>query len=295
MRSPRIALVTGANQGIGYALVEELAARWNEHDLVLLIGRNPARVTDAVTRAAANPGTVARIEGRLLDVSDADAVARLAAELAAQHGTVDVVVSNASARISPERSQRDQADEFIAVANGGTHSVLRSFGPVLRPGGRLIVVASFLSTLGNLPGQLHPLFGEDTSLDDVEAAVESWRGAIHAGTAAERGWPEWINVPSKVAQVAAVRAIARTRRERDLTEGSLVASVCPGLVDTAASRPWFADFSQARTPARAAHGLLDFILAEPVDPATYGELVRDGKVLPWLGGSASAANVTAVS
>lgn len=74
MRSPRIALVTGADQGIGDGLVEELAARWTEHDLVLLTGRDPARVTDAVTRAAANPGTGARIEGRHLDVSVASAV-----------------------------------------------------------------------------------------------------------------------------------------------------------------------------------------------------------------------------
>jgi len=38
----RIALVTGANQGIGYALVEELAARLAPSDLVLLTGRNAA-------------------------------------------------------------------------------------------------------------------------------------------------------------------------------------------------------------------------------------------------------------
>jgi carbonyl reductase 1 len=295
MKAPRIALVTGANQGIGYALVEDLAARWTPEDLVLLTGRNPARVAEAAARASANPATTARIEGRQLDVTHADAIARLAAELAGQYGGADIVVSNATARITPELPQREQADEFIAVANGGTHAMLRSFSPVLRPGGRLIVVASSLGTLGNLPERLHPLFGEHASLDDVEALVEAWRTAIHAGTARELGWPEWINIPSKVAQVAAVRAVARERRDHDLAGGTLVAAVCPGLVDTAASRPWFADFSQARTPAQAAAVLLDFILAEPADPATYGELVRDGRALPWLSGSPSAANVAAGS
>jgi carbonyl reductase 1 len=290
MKPARVALVTGANQGIGYAVVEELAARWTPADLVLLTGRNTARVTAAAARAASP--TRARIEGRHLDVTAPDAVARLAADVAGQYGGIDVVVSNATARITPELTQREQADEFIAVANGGTHAVLRSFGPVLRPAGRLIVVASSLGTLGNLPERLHPLFGEHASLDDVEKVVESWHTAIHAGTAQELGWPEWINVPSKVAQVAAVRAVARARRGRDLADGTLVAAVCPGLVDTAASRPWFADFSQARTPARAATSLLDFILAEPVGPATYGELVRDGAVLPWLSSSSSAANTT---
>lgn len=151
------------------------------------------------------------------------------------------------------------------MANGGTHAVLRSFGPVVRPGGRLIIVASSLGTLGHLDRRLHPLF-EAASLEEVEAVVEAWRAAVHADTAQDLGWPEWINVPSKVAQVAAVRAVARDRREHDLADDTLVAAVCPGLVDTPASRPWFADFSRARTPAAAAAAMLDYVLARPPTP-----------------------------
>jgi NAD(P)-dependent dehydrogenase (short-subunit alcohol dehydrogenase family) len=284
MAISRIALVTGANQGIGYALVEELAARWAGDDLVLLTGRDPARVEQAAARAAASATTVARVEGRLLDVTDTGAVARMAAEIGERHGGIDVVISNATFRITPDRTQREQADDFIDVANGGTHAMLRSFGPLIRPGGRLIVVASSLGTLGYLDARLQPLF-EEATLDEVESAVKSWHAAVHAGTAQDLGWPEWLNVPSKVAQVAAVRAVARERRETDLPDGTLIAAVCPGLVDTATSRPWFADFSRARTPARAAVKVLDTVLAEPLDPATYGELVRDGKVVPWHSGT----------
>lgn len=281
----RIAVVTGANQGIGHALVSDLAHRWDKDDLVLLTGRNSGRVADAVAEIA--PGAVARVEGRPLDVTDPDAVARLAAEL----GAVDVVLSNAAARLVRDRTQAEQADEFLAVANGGAHAMLRSFGPILRPGGRLIVVASSLGVLGNLDERLHPLF-DGVTLDQVEAAVEEYRKAVHDGTAEAKGWPEWVNFPSKIAQVAAVRAVAARRRETDLREGTLVAAVCPGLVDTAASRPWFADFSDAATPAQAAKTLLDFILA-PLDPATYGELVRDGEVVPWRAETASRRNLTA--
>ncbi|HEY0533851.1 MAG TPA: hypothetical protein VGD29_19875 [Actinoplanes sp.] len=39
-----------------------------------------------------------------------------------------------------------------------------------------------------------------------------------------------------------------------------------------------------RWSEQAAATVLDFVPAEPVDPATYGELVRDGAVLPWSGG-----------
>jgi NAD(P)-dependent dehydrogenase (short-subunit alcohol dehydrogenase family) len=95
----------------------------------------------------------------------------------------------------------------------------------------------------------------------------------------------WLNVPSKVAQVAAVRAVAAERRARDLATGTLVAAVCPGMVDTATSRPWFSDYSQAQTPARAAEAVLDLVFTEGADPALYGQLVRYGEVLPWYGGS----------
>ncbi|WP_030326461.1 SDR family NAD(P)-dependent oxidoreductase [Streptomyces sp. NRRL B-3229] len=284
MNASRIALVTGANQGLGRALVEGLAARMTPDDLVLLTGRSERRVTDATDEVNRLPGTRARVEGRVLDVTDTDAITRLAEDLRAGHGGVDVVISNAVARVLPEESQAERADEFIDVSNTATHAILRSFGPVLRPGGRLLVVASSLGTLGHLDPRLHHLF-DAASLDQVEYAVESWRRAIHNRTAQEAGWPVWLNVPSKAAQVAAVRALAAERRARDLATGTLIASVCPGMVDTATSRPWFSDYSQAQSPSQAAADLLDLVFAEGADPALYGELVRFGKALDWHGGT----------
>lgn len=284
MSDARIALVTGANQGLGFALAAGLAARMDADDLVLLTGRHARRVTDAAAALTTRPETRGQVIGRALDVGDPGAVAGLAAELTDRHGGVDIVVSNAIAALTPDRPQSEQADQFINVANGGTHAVLRSFGPVLRPGGRLLVVASSLGTLGHLNPRLRPLFDEAT-LEQVEAAVESWRTAIHDGTAEEQGWPGWINVPSKVAQVAAVRAVAAQRRAADLATGTLLAAVCPGLVDTRASRPWFDDYSRAQTPEQAARAVLDLILADRPDPASYGELVQFGQVLPWHSGT----------
>ncbi|MEW2623134.1 SDR family NAD(P)-dependent oxidoreductase [Streptomyces sp. NPDC048106] len=284
MNASRIALVTGANQGLGRALVEGLAARLDPDSLVLLTGRDRRRVADAAREVAGLPGTRARVEGRVLDVTDTDAIARLAEELRAEHGGVDIVISNAVARLLPEESQAARADEFIDVSNTATHAVLRRFGPVLRPGGRLLVVASSLGTLGRLDPRLHHLF-DGASLDQVESAVESWREAVRTGTAAAAGWPRWLNVPSKVAQVAAVRAVAAERRARDLATGTLIAAVCPGMVDTATSRPWFSDFSQAQPPSEAASAVLDVVFAEHVDPGLYGELIRFGQALDWHGGT----------
>ncbi|MFF2124117.1 SDR family NAD(P)-dependent oxidoreductase [Streptomyces olivochromogenes] len=284
MNASRIALVTGANQGLGRALAEGLAARMDPDDLVLLTGRSHRRVSDAAREVAQLPGTRSHVQGQVLDVTDTDDIARLADELRARHGGVDVVLSNAVARLLPEESQAERADEFIDVSNTATHAILRSFGPVLRPGGRLLVVASSLGTLGHLDPRLHHLF-DGASLDQVEYAVESWRSAVHNKTAEEAGWPRWLNVPSKVAQVAAVRAVAAERRERDLADVTLIASVCPGMVDTATSRPWFSDFSHAQSPSEAARAVLDLVFTEHVDPALYGELIRFGKSLPWHDGT----------
>jgi carbonyl reductase 1 len=275
MTSPRIALVTGANQGLGRALIEGLAARLGPDDHVLLTGRNAERVT-------AEAGKIGGpVSGRVLDVTDTAAVQATADAIAAEYGGIDIIISNAAARMSPQRTPVEEVDQVAETNNLGTIRMLRSFLPILRPGGRFLVVASSFGTLGRLDPRVRPQFDQARSLADVEEAVAGWRAAVHDGSAEAQGWPAWLNIPSKVAQVAAVRVVAAERRERDLADGTLVAAVCPGLIDTAASRPWFEDMSQAQTSEQAAAALLDLALAPTVDPASYGELVQFGKVLPW--------------
>jgi hypothetical protein len=80
--------------------VEALAARMNPNDRVLLTGRDPN--ASAPPRLPC-PSTGAAIEGRVLDVRDGDAIDALAAEL----GEVDIVFSNATARMSPDADPAD--------------------------------------------------------------------------------------------------------------------------------------------------------------------------------------------
>jgi carbonyl reductase 1 len=276
----RIALVTGSNQGLGRALVEGLAARMSPQDLVLLTGRDPARVEEAAGAVARGPAA-ARVEGRVLDVRDADAITALAADL----GEVDIVFSNAAARMTREADPADEVDAVAETNNLATTRMLRAFVPRLRPGGRLIVVASSLGTLDKLDDRVAGRFDAATeSLEAVDALVEDWRRAVHDGRAEDEGYGRWLNIPSKVAQVAAVRAVARQRRAADLADNKLVMALCPGLIDTDASRPWFEDMSHAQTPAEAARWPVELALADSFDPAFYGELVRFGQVLPWENG-----------
>jgi len=281
MTTSRIALVTGANQGLGRALAEGLAAAMQPQDLVLLTGRDHGRVTRAARDVAAGPAT-ARVEGRVLDVRDGDAITALAAEL----GTVDIVLSNATARMTPQTDPVGAIDAIAETSNLATTGVLRAFAPRLRRGGRLIIVASALGTLDKLDDRVAGRFARVATedLDAVDALVADWRQAVHDGRAEAEGYGTWLNIPSKVAQVAAVRALAHDRRAADLAENRLIMALCPGLIDTGASRPWFEDMSSAQTPAEAAAWPVRLALSPTVDPAFYGELVQFGQVLPWESG-----------
>lgn len=282
MTPPRTALVTGANQNLGRSIVARLAARMTPSDRVLLTGRDPARVAAAARELTASLADGAMIEPRVLDVRDPEAVRALATQL----GEIDIVFSNATARMSPDADPADEIDAVADTNNIATIVVLREFAPRMRPGGRLIIVASALGTLDKLSPEIRPRFAAaaEEGLEAIGRLVEDWRASVKDGRAVDEGFGTWLNIPSKVAQVGAVRAVAARRRAEDLDRGVLLMTLCPGLIDTGASRPWFPDMSSAQTPDEAAAWPVELALAAGFDPAHYGELVQFGRVLPWRSG-----------
>jgi NAD(P)-dependent dehydrogenase (short-subunit alcohol dehydrogenase family) len=273
----RVALVTGATQGLGLALVDALAARLDGEDTVYLTGRDPAR-TD-MARASLTSAR-ARVLTEVMDVASDRSVAETAAILANRHGSLDIVISNAYSRVLPGDRSAEVIDGYVATNNLGTTRVLRGFAPILSDGATLLVVASALGTLRYLAPVLHERFDELETLEEVDAAVMDWKEAVKDGSAFVEAWPAFINIPSKIGQVSAVRTLARLRRDSDLERGILLASVAPGLFDTGASRPWF-DMSNAQTSAEAAVPIVDLALRSSLDQSMYGELVWPGGVLPW--------------
>jgi NAD(P)-dependent dehydrogenase (short-subunit alcohol dehydrogenase family) len=276
----RIALVTGATQGLGLALVQGLARQLNPGDVVYLTGRNPERLEQAKSTVAPGP---AEVRTELLDVATPDQAAHLAATLKQRHGGVDILINNAIARVYPDQPAADVIDEYVEVNNLGTTRVLDAFGPMLRPGGRLIVVASSLGTLAYLAPVLHRHFDDLASLRDVDQAVLAWRDAVRDGSAFSGAWPAFINIPSKIGQVAAVRSLAVERRDADVASGTLIAAFCPGMINTPTSGAFW-DVSTAATPDEAAVPLLNLVLDDiPLD-SYYGQLIRGTDILPWKPG-----------
>ncbi|MEC3956007.1 SDR family NAD(P)-dependent oxidoreductase [Nocardia sp. CDC153] len=272
----RVALVTGATQGLGLALAEGLAQRLGPDDVVYLTGRDLTRVTEAV---AALPAGGARVRGEVFDVADPTAAERLAAQLKSRHGGVDIVFGNAYHRVGPDDDPRQIIGEYVEVNNFGTTRLLRAFAPILRDHARLLIVASTLGTLHYLAPVLHDRFDGLDSLDEVDRQTAAWRDAVADGTARSGHWPGFVNIPSKIAQVAAVRALAAQRHESDRARGILLAALCPGMINTPTSALWW-NVADAPTPAQAAVAPLNLAL-DPIDPTHYGQLVRAGKVLPW--------------
>lgn len=277
--SNRIALVTGATQGLGLALVEGLARRMNPADTVYLTGRNYERIAHAIDALGC---TVAKVRGEMLDVAQPDAAAQLADELRSRHDGIDIVINNAIMRVGPDDDPRDVVDEYTQVNNFGTTRCLRAFAPLLRDGARLLVVASSLGTLDYLAPVLHNRFDDLATLDEVDAQVAAWRDAVKDGSARAGAWPGFINIPSKIGQVSAVRTLAHQRHAHDAGRGILLAAVCPGMMNTPTSAEWW-DVGDAPTPAQAAVALLDLVFV-PVATAHYGQLLRNGGVLQWKPG-----------
>ncbi len=273
-----VAIVTGANQGLGLALVRQLCQDLGDPAVVYLTARDGERGRTAC-RMFQTEGLSP--DFLTLDVGEDESVRACALAVAELHGGVDVLVSNAGARIIPDRPKRDQVAEFVNVNNFGTTRILEAFEPMLRPGARVVVVASSFGSLRQLDPALHPLFdGPLLTLGDIDRVTQDYAAAVRNGTAAAAGWPDWINVPSKISQVASMRIFARkmTADRRDV----LVTAACPGLVDTDASRPWFPDMSHAQSPAEAARDVAWLAAVPTPQSGLHGELVRHRQVIPWL-------------
>lgn len=273
---PRVALVTGANQGLGFALVATLLEGSEPRDIVYLTARDEARGRMAVDQLSLN-GHAPRFAQ--LDVTDGASIEQTFERVREEHGGVDVLIHNAAARISPRRDEAQQVRAFVETNNLGTTRILRAARGVLRPGARVVVVASSYGRLVRLRPPLRARFiDEALTLDDLDRVMLDYVEVVERGEAKQQGWPSWINIPSKVGQVAAMRIFAR---EIDRRDGIAVNAACPGLIDTAASRDWFEDLSSAQSPAEAAGDVVWLATLPPDKPEPYGKLVQWRRALSF--------------
>lgn len=278
----RVAIITGANRGLGLALARGLCRQWDNDDTVYLTARDPERGREAIETLRAEGLKPALHQ---LDIADAASIEALTAHLRAQHAGIDLLILNAAYAPLPGVPGATQVRTMIGTNNHGTARMLEAMRPLLRPGARVLVVASGFGTLTQLAAPLRERFDtERMTLGELDAVMDAYVQAVEQGTAEDEGWPEWINVPSKIGQVAAMRIFARQLAQDPATpQDVLVNAVCPGWTITEASRPWLEQMPhlEARTPDEAAVDVL-WLATLPAGTRTpYGELVQYRRVIPF--------------
>jgi NAD(P)-dependent dehydrogenase (short-subunit alcohol dehydrogenase family) len=144
----RVAIVTGANTGIGLETARMLAQKGAD---VVLACRNPEKGEAALAQIQADkPAGKASLMA--LDLSDLDSVASFAAAFGKAHDRLDLLVNNAGVMVPP-LSRTKQGFELQIGTNHLGHFALtgRLLPLVLRTkGARVVTVASTAASFGRI-------------------------------------------------------------------------------------------------------------------------------------------------
>lgn len=143
----RIALITGANKGIGREIARQLA----EAGVTVIIGARDPERGQAVADDLAARGLKA--EAIRIDLTDGDSISAAAETIRDRHGRLDILVNNAGivdaqdgppSSGSPEAARRIMETNFI-----GTLAVTQAMLPLLRlsVAGRIVNLSSSLGSL----------------------------------------------------------------------------------------------------------------------------------------------------
>ncbi len=165
MTSP-IALVTGANRGIGYETCRQLADQGFQ---VILTSRDPAK-GEAAAKTLRGAGKT--VDFLPLDVTDAASAAQLAQVVRSQYGRLDVLVNNAAVYLDEGVSvfDIDESTLHTTIETNlyGPFHLCRAFAPMMRAQryGRIVNVSS-------TSGQLNSMGGRTASYAMSKAALNA--------------------------------------------------------------------------------------------------------------------------
>jgi NAD(P)-dependent dehydrogenase (short-subunit alcohol dehydrogenase family) len=275
----RVAVVTGANSGLGYVTARELARRGAQ---VVLACRSERRGAAAADRIVAEvPG--ARAECARLDLGDLASVREFAEAL--PYERLDLLVNNAGVMALPYGTTADGFETQFGVNHLGHFALTGLLLPVLlaTPGARVVTVSSMMHALANIdPADLNSerryrrwtayarsktanlLFTHELARRLRAAGADVVAAAAHPGYAATN------------LQTAGPRAEGRRVAERLMTAGNrvfaqsaeagalptLYAATAPGVRPDSFTGPSLAMWRGAPAPSRRAPWTLSDTAAE---------------------------------
>jgi NAD(P)-dependent dehydrogenase (short-subunit alcohol dehydrogenase family) len=249
----KVFLITGANSGFGRALAE--AALADGHRVVGTV-RNPAALE------AVNQLDPERALGKLLDVTDTDAVHRVVAEIEADFGPIGVLVNNAGYGHEGllEESTLEQLRQQFDVNVFGAVAMIQAVLPYMRKrrAGHILNVTS-MGGIITFPG-LGAYHGSKFALEGIsESLAKEVKSLGIAVTAVEPGAfrTDWagrslVRAERKIADYDAVFDPIRERRRK-------------------------LDGNQPGDPAKAARAMLKLVASD--NPPMHLLLGRDAVTL----------------
>lgn len=148
--SGKVAVITGGASGIGYATASRLADLGCQ---LVLVDMQPDALDAAVARLRER--TDVRVEGRVCDVSDFEAMTALAEDIFGSFGTVHILFNNAGVAVSGPVAEMSHADWrwIIDVDLWGPIHGVETFLPRMRAageGGHLLFTSSFAGLVPNV-------------------------------------------------------------------------------------------------------------------------------------------------
>ncbi|GLY77830.1 SDR family NAD(P)-dependent oxidoreductase [Actinoallomurus iriomotensis] len=240
-----IALVTGANKGIGHAIAAALA----ERRMTVLVGARDIERRNAAVRMLRAAG--GDVHGITLDVTAAEIIAMAAEEIATRYGRLDVLVNNAGITGDERQIPGAGADVPAEVRRVfetnvfGLVAVTEAMLPLLlrSPAGRVVNVSG-------RGGSLTAMATPDGEFADLPPLL---------------GYP---------ASKAAVNAVTTQYAKHLRRNGILVNAVCPGHTATEGN-----GFTGDRTTRQAAAIAVRMATLGPGGPT--GAFVDENGPIPW--------------
>ncbi|KAH9574525.1 hypothetical protein CY35_01G062900 [Sphagnum magellanicum] len=243
-----VAVVTGANKGIGLEIVRQLA---KEGITVVLTARDETRGEEALESLKRQE--LHNVNFHPLDVTSQESILALADWLHKTYGGIDILINNAGIASADKDVTFETVKLVLDTNYFGVKNVTKALLPLLHddtPGGaRVIVVASRLGQLKNLESKdyVKTLSDREHLTEDfVDSFVNHYLKDVVDGSKKEMGWPnwtDWVNWPfgrpveaysvSKVAVIAYVSALHNTLVAQPGSGKKInVFSCSPGFVAT---------------------------------------------------------------